>query len=723
MRPHPNAVSASVPGMALIHLPGFVRRVMPRLRTAPTLPSVRAGVIGAAVSVGGSYARGLLPRGATDQALATGVSASAHYLLTASSSAAAETLALYASGDHTVRDRRAPVTAQLLVDLAFITTGVAVERAWPPDPDEPMQRSLTRFVAHFAMMGGAANILVTAADEALGAFGPTQRWRNRSLLVDAALGAGLAALGVIGRRRRAVRFGLVDPDRRAVEKSNVPDTVKAAGVGAVAGVGLLAVVGTEQIVARRVSDLLYGHVGPVEVGSPWVGHAVALGMFGGLGVWALSTVKRRVERKGDVVEAAYPDAPDSDFVTSGPRSLIPFDTIGKEGRRFVLMALTPTEITAVTGAPAQSPIRVVAGFEAAGTARERADLCLAEMTALGAFEKSTICVASPTGVGYVSYVFAEALEYLTGGDCAIVMPQYALVPSALALNDTGDGAELQRLVLAGIAERVSHLPPERRPRVVQFGESLGAQVALDIAYPKGSVAFDELAIDGGLYLGVPFRTMSWNSWIQHRERFDPDGLMLAVSEPAALEHYADRQRQAMRHLMVVHHDDPVNKFGYRIVVRPPWWMGRPDTRPPKVPREVLWRPITTFVLTLVDLKNGMNFRPGTFERRGHDYRIDTVDAILAAYRMTVTDEQRRAIEEALRRREVEWARRRLVARKFAAARDSINATLSKWGVNVTTLDSLPDLDQVESLVDAAAQANEPLEFIIADRDPAVVTPP
>jgi uncharacterized membrane protein len=342
------------------------------------------------------------------------------------------------------------------------------------------------------------------------------------------------------------------------------------------------------------------------------------------------------------------------------------------------------------------------------------------MDALGAFDKSLICVASPTGVGYVSYVFAEALEYLTGGDCAIVMPQYALVPSALALADTGDGAQLQRLVLAGIAQRVRRMPAGPRPRVVQFGESLGAQVALDIAYPKGSVAFSELAVDGGLYLGVPFRTMTWNSWIRQRARFDPEGVMLAVSQPAVLADYPAEQREAMRHLMVVHHDDPVNKFGYRMVVRPPWWMGRPDTRPPRVPREVLWRPVTTFVLTLIDLKNGMDFRPGTFERRGHDYRIDTVEAIIAAYRLTATDTQRRAIEEALRRREVEWARRRLVARKFAAARDSINATLSKWGVNVTTLASLPDLEQVESLVDAAAEANEPLDFMVADHDPAAL---
>ena len=186
---------------------------------------------------------------------------------------------------------------------------------------------------------------------------------------------------------------------------------------------------------------------------------------------------------------------------------------------------------------------------------------------------------------------------------------------------------------------------------------------------------------------MPFRTHTWNAWIADEEGFDPSDSMLAISEPSTLADVDAERLDRVKHLMVVHHDDPVNKFGYRQVVRPPWWMGRPDTRPPKVPREVPWRPISTFVLTLVDLKNGMHFAPGTFVRRGHDYRIDTVAATAAAFRLQPTEDQRQAVEVALRKREVEWARRRLIARKFAAAREAINTNLKKWGVSVTTLDS------------------------------------
>lgn len=683
---------------------------------------MRAGVIGAAVSVAGSYPRGLLPRSATDQALATGIISSIHYFLTATSSAAAETVALYASGDHSVQDRRAPVNAQLLADLAFVGGGLAAGKLLPPDPDEPMQRSLVRFAAHFALLGGATNIMVTTTDAWLDSTPWTKGLRNRTLLTDMALGFGLASLGVMGRRRRAYRYGLVDPDRVAVEQAPVADTLKAAAMGTAAGVGLLAVVGSEQFLAKRITKLLHVQVGSVEVGSPWIGHVVTLSLFTGTGLWALARIKRRVEDRGDVVEAAYPEPPSSPHVTAGPHSEIPFDAIGKEGRRFVLMALTPEEITSVTGAQeAIDPIRVVAGFEVSADTQTRAEICLAEMERLGAFEREIICVASPTGVGYVSYVFAEALEYLARGDCAIVMPQYALVPSALALADTGDGVKLQRLVLAGIRDRIAALSDDvRKPRLVQFGESLGAQVALDIAYPDGTRVFDELGLDAGLYLGVPFRTMAWNSWILDEERFDPAGHMLALSEPGFLADEAPGVQARMRHLMLAHHDDPVNKFGYRIVVRPPWWMGRPDTRPPKVPREVMWRPISTFVLTLIDLKNGMKFSPGQFERRGHDYRIDTLDAVVAAYRLPCSDEEKARIELALRSREVTWAKHRLVARKFAAARDSINSTLSKWGVKATTLDSLPTDEQLEAMLDSSATLTEPPKtagFIVADHDP------
>ena len=80
-----------------------------------------------------------------------------------------------------------------------------------------------------------------------------------------------------------------------------------------------------------------------------------------------------------------------------------------------------------------------------------------------------------------------------------------------------------------------------------------------------------------------------------------------------------------RHIMINHHDDPINKFSTR-------WScnvhGGSDRRPPdpESPQETLFRPVISFVIALVDLLNGMDSKPGEF-RLAHDYRIDLREAL------------------------------------------------------------------------------------------------
>jgi uncharacterized membrane protein len=425
------------------------------------------------------------------------------------------------------------------------------------------------------------------------------------------------------------------------------------------------------------------------------------------GAVALNQLRWRVMRADDIVEPAYPDAPTNPHVTAGPASVVAFDAIGKEGRRFVLMTLSPEQITAVMGEPATAPVRAVAGFGSARTAQDRARIALAELERLGAFERSVIVVAAPTGVGYVNYSFAEALEYLTRGDCAIVVPQYALVPSALALRETREGEEQQALILAAIRDRIAELPEGRRPRVLLFGESLGAEVALDVA-ASGTRRFDELDVDRGLYLGVPFRTELWKQWFDRKSAGPPAGP--SAVDPGALlglvsqaDEIADLP-ETVRHVMIVHHDDPITKFDFGAVVRAPWWMGAPGARPPGVPRETAFRPVITFIITLVDLKNGMNSKPGEFVRQGHDYRIELAEGVRRTYGLPASDEQMARIEQALRDNEREWATRRMVASRFAKARDSVRAQLARWGQDA---DDLPLDEQTASALARGEMASLP----------------
>jgi len=139
------------------------------------------------------------------------------------------------------------------------------------------------------------------------------------------------------------------------------------------------------------------------------------------------------------------------------------------------------------------------------------------------------------------------------------------------------------------------------------------------------------------------------------------------------------------HLMLVHHDDPVNMFSYGMVVKRPDWFGRPADRPPKVPREVLFRPIASFVIALIDLMNGMDQRPGQFVRVGHDYRYDMREALEKAYNLRSSKTQEKAIEKALRDREEMWAQARMVLKNMNRALSNISATLDKWGQSAMTL--------------------------------------
>lgn len=648
---------------------------------------VQAGIAGASWAVSGTFARGLLPRDPIQQAIATGVVAAIHYQLTATAWATLQALGA-APG------QRPGPRANLVIAGTGIVGGLAASALASRQDDTSMTAAAIatagRITAFAALAGGAS----VAWDDVLHRRLGLRPGLDTTLLPAVGTGASVVAVSLLDRSRRAAAYGIVAPDRHAVAGVGPKVAARAAAVGVVSGIGFAAATAGEQVLARLLERGISRAIGR-DSGSlgALASHGVILGSVTAAGVLALNEVTGRIQRRDDIVEPAYPSPPTSAHVSAGPASAMPFDSLGKEGRRFVLMALTRDDITGVMGEPAIDPVRVVGGFESASDVADRARLTLEDMADCGAFEREVICVGAPTGVGYFNYSVAEALEYLTLGDCAIVVPQYALVPSALALTRTVEAERLTRLVLEGIRERVAAMAPRDRPRVILVGESLGANVALDIATSKDGHAWlpelDELGVAGGLYLGVPFRTHLWNEWRASPTSVDPHARLHLVSQPDAVEPLPDGQ---CRHLMVIHHDDPVNKYGFRMVLQPPWWLGPPTTRPPLVPRETKFRPITSFVLATVDLFNGMQSKPGTFVRRGHDYRIDIRLGLQRAFGLPCTTAQEEAIEAALRQREQQWATRRMVARKLDRARRSIEKQLNEWGASSIDIADLDPRD-------------------------------
>ena len=119
--------------------------------------------------------------------------------------------------------------------------------------------------------------------------------------------------------------------------------------------------------------------------------------------------------------------------SGGPGSQIAWQDLGRAGKRFVTEGPRKTDIEAFTGRPALEPIRVYAGLRSAGSPEDQAQLALADLIRMGAFSRSILVIATPTGTGWVDNNGIAPLEYMHDGDVATVAVQYSYLQSPLSL--------------------------------------------------------------------------------------------------------------------------------------------------------------------------------------------------------------------------------------------------------------------------------------------------
>ncbi len=637
----------------------------------------RVALFAAASAVGSSFKPGLQPRRTVDQAIATGVIAATTLSAVTATQSAIETVGRIATGgrtDSASQAARLGFTVGTNVLVAAVAEGLS--RSLPPREDEPMRRGLLRVAANrtsrVAMIGAGLSAVIGTSD-LISARTPKSRWLTRIPLALPA-GAAASAFAVHRVHKQAAEMG----DTTITNVSTANSVGIAVGVGA----GVLALQAVERLIAAGVSAAL-SRVAPSydSVANP-IGHGVALAALGGTMYVGYEYAVRRVEQGGAAVEPAYERPPASVAVSGGPGSVVSFESLSREGRRFVNMVLTREEIADVMGQePVADPIRVFVGLGSAVEAEDRVDLVMDELIRTGAFERKVLCFASPTGSGYINYVMAEALEYMTLGDCAIFTMQYSMLPSSMSLTRTGLAIEQNRDLMHAITGYMRGMDPARRPRFVTFGESLGALTMQDIWRHRTVEAMDRDFVHSSIYLGTPSATEFAKAWRINPEKVDPAGAMLEVDNFGEYLALPEDRRARVRHVLISHYDDPIPKFGTNILLRRPWWLGPVDERPPGIPKSTNWRPGVTFVLTGIDLVNAMDVVPGTFGRRGHDYREDIAQFVSAAYDLPVTEEQMREIERALRQRELEWAQARVVSEQIARAREALLREFKTWGVS------------------------------------------
>jgi hypothetical protein len=72
-------------------------------------------------------------------------------------------------------------------------------------------------------------------------------------------------------------------------------------------------------------------------------------------------------------------------------------------------------------------------------------------------------------------------------------------------------------------------------------------------------------------------------------------------------------------------------------------------------------PVTTFMMTFLDMLNALTPTPGTFAEGGHDYRHVLPDALSQTWQLPASDTQMERINTALRQRELAWELYRALA--------------------------------------------------------------
>jgi uncharacterized membrane protein len=596
-----------------------------------------------------TFQRTLMPRSTLDQALTTGVCGALNYGFAALIQDTVEAVALRISGA-TSPEQVDPHTwrhASIAADLGAIALGLAGQTACRPRPRERVPRGAVRTICWWVSATGLCGAVAGVLQELAGGGNTTDEDS-----VPVALAAGMLLAGVNEYRRR--RSEAVDTTPLHGEDAGVSalkSLVMSLGVSG----GLTAIAVGERAFATGVSQLLARVLSGSERLYRPVGHAAALSVLGMAIYELIRWVDHRAEHMADAVEPAFATAPKSSMVSGGPGSLVSLDSLSREGRRNVSTVLDAQLIKQVMGEPAAEPIRVYVGLESAPTEYERRDLVLRELQRTGAFERKLLMVVSPTGTGYVNYVAVEAAEYMTRGNIASVTIQYSLRPSVLSLDRVAEGRLQYRMLIDAVHNQLAERPVGQRPRVVIFGESLGAWTSQDAFAHRGTQGLVDAAIDRAIWIGTPYMS-KWEQESLGSDRPDVDRSLLRRFNDFGQLQALDRQaRERLRYVLITHDNDGVGHFSPDLLAQAPNWLGPAETRPAGVPKTEQWQSPTTFIQTLIDMKNSANVIPGQFEAKGHDYRADLARFVREVYALQASDEQLASIEAALRANELQRA--------------------------------------------------------------------
>lgn len=380
-------------------------------------------------------------------------------------------------------------------------------------------------------------------------------------------------------------------------------------------------------VYRWLAHLLNRWIGRrAAVGAGWLTVAVLVyAVITGLLLQGLVSVANSAFSVRDTTTAEGVHQPATSLRSGGRDSLVPWGTLGYQGRNFTGEGLTVSDLEKFTGQPAIEPIRAYAGLASASEAETRAMLAVRDLQRAGGFERKNLLVVTTTGSGWVDPALVDTFEYLTGGDCATVAIQYSYLPSWLSyLVDQSKAREAGR-VLFDVAYGVwSRLPQDQRPRLFVAGESLGS-FGGEAAFSGEYDMHNRTA--GVLFAGPPNFNALFREFTDHRDPGSPevqpvyqDGRIVRFAgEPATGIPPENQPWGGSRILYMMHPSDPIVWWSPHLLFSPPDWLTEPHGS--DVLSSMVWMPFVTFWQVTADLP----FATGVPEGHGHKYTAEYVD--------------------------------------------------------------------------------------------------
>jgi uncharacterized membrane protein len=219
------------------------------------------------------------------------------------------------------------------------------------------------------------------------------------------------------------------------------------------------------------------------------------------------------------------------------------------------------------------------------------------------------------------------------GDTAMVASQYSYLPSWISfLGDRDKSMESGRAMIEAVHAWWLRLPPDRRPKLLLYGESLGSMA--------GQAAFDwlpdiaRMGFSSVLWVGPPNASPLWKAITVRRDPGTPEveprydnGRTVRFSQAndaADIAADTDAPWEGTRVLFLQHASDPIVWWSGDLIFNRPDWLKEPPGRD-RTPL-MRWYPIVTFWQVAADMTNAGSVPGG----HGHNYGEYVLDGWAAA---------------------------------------------------------------------------------------------